>query len=156
MGYSKSHMPSKYENKCHMVIHTATVAAAAAGAIPIPMADAIPITTAQVTMIIALGNVFGVELNEAIARSVLGCGLSTQIGRAVFTNILKLIPGAGHIAGAIVASSTAAAITEALGWLIADDFYRMSTGEKPKDLNAIQGLDKVFNHLEEGRCFPKK
>ena len=58
MGKSKVHMPKELEKKCHIAIHSATTAAAAAGAIPIPMSDAIPITAAQVAMIISLGKVW--------------------------------------------------------------------------------------------------
>ena len=52
MSKSKVHMPKEVERKCHIAIHTATTAAAAAGGIPIPMSDAVPITAAQIAMII--------------------------------------------------------------------------------------------------------
>ena len=149
MAKSKVRMPKELEKKCHAAIHTATAAATAAGAIPIPMADTIPITTAQVAMVIRLGNIFDASLSEAVAKSILGCGLATQIGRTLFTNILKAIPVAGHIAGSIVAASTAAAITEALGWLVADDFFRMSQGEKPENLEAVGELEKAFMHSKK-------
>ena len=57
MNKSKVRMPKELEKKCHIAIHTATTAAAAAGAIPIPMSDAIPITAAQIAMIISLGKI---------------------------------------------------------------------------------------------------
>ena len=41
MNKSKVRMPKELEKKCHIAIHTATTAAAAAGAIPIPMSDAV-------------------------------------------------------------------------------------------------------------------
>lgn len=49
---SKVKMPKDVEAKCHAAIHTATVAAGAAGAIPFTLADTIPITAAQVTMVV--------------------------------------------------------------------------------------------------------
>ena len=52
MSKSKVHMPKELERKCHRAIHSATVAAAAAGAIPIPMSDAVPITAAQIAMLL--------------------------------------------------------------------------------------------------------
>lgn len=39
--------------KCNMVIHTAAGVSGAAGGIPIPVADALPITAAQITMVLA-------------------------------------------------------------------------------------------------------
>ena len=145
MAKSKVHMPKELEKQCHIAIHTATAAATAAGAIPIPMVDAIPITTAQIAMIIRLGSVFDVSLSDSVAKSVLGCGLATQIGRTLSTNILKAIPIVGKITGSIVAASTAASITEALGWLVADDFFRMSQGQKAENLDAFEELQKLFS-----------
>lgn len=46
MAKTKVTMPDDLKSKCAAVIHTATTAAAAAGIIPIPMADTIPITAA--------------------------------------------------------------------------------------------------------------
>ena len=54
MAKPKVTMPDDLKSKCAAVIHTATTAAAAAGVIPIPMADTIPITGAQMTMIMGL------------------------------------------------------------------------------------------------------
>ena len=154
MAKSKVKMPEDIKKKCHVAIHTATAAAGAAGAIPIPMADALPITAAQITMIVALGKVFDVSISQSVARSVIGCGLATQVGRAVFTNVLKAVPVAGQIAGPIVAASTAVAVTEALGWVVADDFYRLSVGKNPENLVGVaDDLKKIFDGLEGSRIF---
>ena len=55
--------------KCNIAIHTATVAAGASGAIPIPVADAIPMSVAQLTMVIALGRIFGQKITESAAKA---------------------------------------------------------------------------------------
>ena len=75
MSKSKVRMPKELEKKCHIAIHTATTAAAAAGAIPIPMSDAIPITAAQIAMIISLGKIFDVVLSQSAAKSIVSVGL---------------------------------------------------------------------------------
>lgn len=134
MGRSKVHMPKEIKTKCHAAIHSATVAAGAAGAIPIPMSDAVPITAAQITMVIALGKIFGMSLSRAAAKSITGVAVTQQAGRTIFTNILKAIPGANATIGSVVGASTAATMTEALGWLVADDFFRMSNGQEPEDI----------------------
>jgi len=134
MRKSKERMPKELEKKCHVAIHSATTAAAAAGAIPIPMSDAVPITAAQIGMIVALGKAFDITLSQAAAKSIASVTLTQQAGRAVASGILKMIPGVGTIVGGIVGASTAAALTEALGWIVADDFYRMSKGEDPVDI----------------------
>jgi len=135
MGKSKVNMPNDIKVKCHAAIHSATVAAGAAGVLPIPFSDTIPITAAQIGMIMALGKVFGVTLSDGVAKSIAGVVLAQGVGRTLFTNALKLIPGAGSLAGAVIAST----VTEGLGWLVADDFFRMSQGQEPKDIVDTMG-----------------
>ena len=92
---SKTKMPKDLESKCKIAIHTATTAAATAGALPIPIADTIPITAAQVTMIVALGKIFDMSISESAAKSIAAITLAQSTGRAAFSGILKAIPGAG-------------------------------------------------------------
>ena len=99
--------------KCNAAIHTASVACGAAGAIPIPIADAIPISAAQITMVIALGKIFDQEITESVAKGAIGAAAATFAGR----NLVKIIP----IAGWIVSAAVAAGVTEAIGWMIAVD-----------------------------------
>lgn len=151
MSKSKAHMPKELEKKCQVAIHSAATASAAAGAIPIPMSDAVPITAAQIAMIVALGKVFGVEISQSVAKSIAGVGITQQAGRAVASNLLKMIPGAGTVIGGVIGASTAAALTEALGWIIADDFFRMSKEEEPENIVEEAGrLKSAFKGLRFG------
>lgn len=148
MSKSKVHMPKSLEKKCHAAIHSAATAAGAAGAIPLPMADAVPITAAQITMIVALGKVFGVSLSRSAAKSIAGVAVTQHAGRTIFSNILKAIPGANATIGSVVGASTAVALTEALGWLVADDFFRMANGEEPQDIvDAAADIQGSFSGL---------
>ena len=115
MSKSKVNMPKELKRKCNIIIHSATGASAVAGLIPIPMSDAIPITAAQIGMIIKIGDLFDISLSEA-------------------AGLLKMIPGVGTLIGGIISGSTAAALTEFLGWVVADDFFRMSQGEDPENI----------------------
>ena len=154
MSKSKVHMPKDLEMKCHVAIHTATTAAGAAGAIPIPMSDAIPITTAQVGMIISLGKIFDITISQAAAKSVVGVALTQQAGRSIFTSILKAIPGAGTAIGSFVGATTAIALTEALGWIVADDFFRMANWQEPEDI-VDAAADLKNSGLFDGLRMPK-
>ncbi len=148
MGKSKVQMPKELEKKCKIAIHTATTAAAAAGAIPIPMSDAIPITAAQIGMIVSLGKIFGITLSQAAAKSIAGVALTQQAGRALVANLLKAIPGAGTILGSVISASTAVALTEALGWIVADHFFRLYNGEEPENIVETAGdLKGAFEGL---------
>ena len=130
MSKSKVNMPKELKRKCNIIIHSATGASAVAGLIPIPMSDAIPITVAQIGMIIKIGDLFDISLSEAAAKSIAGVALTQQAGRSVASGLLKMIPGVGTF----ISGSTAAALTEFLGWVVADDFFRMSQGEDPENI----------------------
>ena len=130
MSKSKVNMPKELKRKCNIIIHSATGASAVAGLIPIPMSDAIP----QIGMIIKIGDLFDISLSEAAAKSIAGVALTQQAGRSVASGLLKMIPGVGTLIGGIISRSTAAALTEFLGWVVADDFFRMSQGEDPENI----------------------
>ncbi|MBR4733654.1 MAG: hypothetical protein IK081_12890 [Lachnospiraceae bacterium] len=119
--------------KCKTAIHTASVASGVAGAIPIPMADAIPISAAQITMVIALGKIFGQELTDAVAKGIIGAAASTFVGR----NLVKLIP----VAGSIVSATVAAGVTEAIGWIAAVDFAKNARNECDRKRNAQEAAE---------------
>ena len=119
--------------KVNAAIHTASVASGAAGAIPIPVADAVLISAAQVTMVLALGKIFDQELTDSAAKGIIGAAASTFIGR----NLVKLIPVAGWIASAAVA----AGVTEAIGWTVAVDFAKNARKEWDRKRNAKEAAD---------------
>lgn len=109
-------MNIKQRNKCHAIIHSAAATSAAIGATPIPVADALPISATQITMVLALAKVFGQKVTEAAAKGLISSAAATFIGR----NLVKLIPVAGMVISATVASS----VTEAIGWTIAVEFAK--------------------------------
>lgn len=118
---------------CHEIIHTASVASGLAGAIPIPVADAVPISVAQITMVVGLGQVFDQKIEEAAAKSLIAAAASTFIGR----NLVKVVP----IAGWIVSAGIAAGVTEAIGWTIATDMAKTFRKEWEKQKNKKEAAD---------------
>lgn len=147
MAKPKVTMPDDLKSKCAAVIHTATTAAAAAGIIPIPMADTIPITTAQITMIIGLGHIFDISLSETAAKSILGGTMASQTGRAVFSGIIKGIPGVGTVVGGVISAGTSVALTETLGWIVAEDFYKKSLD--PTAESVLDTANTVMNGFND-------
>lgn len=113
-------MTAKQKKECHGIIHTASTAAAAIGAglAQIPGSDSAPLTAIQLTMTISLGKVFGKSLSESSAKAAMGSVAATTIGRTTSQIFIGWWPGIGNIINA----STAAAVTEALGWAIAKEF----------------------------------
>lgn len=131
--------------KCKAAIHTASVASGVVGAIPIPMADAIPISAAQITMVLALGKIFGQELTDAAAKGIIGAAASTFVGRTV----VKLIP----VAGSMVSAAVAAGVTEAIGWTAAVDFAKIARKEWDGKRNAQESDEaEKTQPIEKKEC----
>ena len=128
-------MTQKQLGACNGIIHTAAAASGAAGVIPIPVADAIPITAAQVTMVVSLGKTFGVTITESAAKSIIAAAAATFVGRTV----VKLIPVAGWIASGVVA----AGVTEAIGWIAAVDFAKQYRSEYEKQKSEEESAKNI-------------
>jgi len=109
------------KSEARKIVLTAATAAAAAGAAPIPFADAAVLVPLQVGMLAKISSVFGLGLSAAflstLVASSAGATGATIVGRAVASNLLKLIPGAGTLLGGAISAATAGAITTTLGEL---------------------------------------
>jgi len=108
------------ENKCHKIIHSASAAcsAVAFGSAQLPCADNALMVPIQIGMIISLGGVFGKQIDESIAKSIVGAEIATLTGRGISQALIGWIPGIGNTVNAV----TAAGVTETLGWAVANDF----------------------------------
>ena len=115
-----SHMNSNQQAKYHTIIHSASASAGAVGAglAQFPGSDNAIITPIQLVMTISLGRVFGLELTDCAARAALASVAAATVGRTASQLLVGWIP----IAGNIINAGTAASITEAIGWLLAEDF----------------------------------
>ena len=123
-------MTSEQVKKCNIAIHSASVAAGAEGAIPLPGVDAIPISATQIAMVIGLGKIFDQNLSESTAKSIIGAAAATFVGR----NLVKFIP----IIGWGISAAVAAGITEAIGWMSAVDFAKNYRKEWERKKSAEQ------------------
>ena len=119
-------MTSEQENKCHAIIHGASALAgsAAAGLAQIPGSDNAVIVPIQWGMIISLGSVFSIDITESVAKSILASTAATFVGRGISQFLVGWIPGIGNAINA----TTAAGVTETIGWAIAKSFDK---GEIP-------------------------
>lgn len=107
---------------CHSIIYKAcrSVAVVGAGLAQIPLADNRVITTIQIKMIVLLGKVFEQEITQSIAKGLLGGFIANFVGRGVVPVAFRRVPGIGNVINA----STAVVITESIGWLCVDHFYK--------------------------------
>jgi len=107
------------KNKSHAIVATAAATAAGTGAIPIPFSDAVALVPIQVGMLAGITAVFGFELKRAflstlVSSTITGAG-ATLIGKTIVSNLLKMFPGIGSVAGGAIAAATASGLTVAFG-----------------------------------------
>ena len=132
--------------KAKTIILTATTAATAAGASPIPLSDAAIITPIQVSMIGGLAALYGLNGKEL---SVMAMPLIARaIGTMAASSLLKLIPGLGTIAGACITGTVAATLTGAMGWFVQTQFEKIAIakalGEPPPEVDFNFDLFKSY------------
>ena len=115
-------MTENQQVACHTIIHGAATSAAAIGGgmAQLPMADNLAITPLQIAMIIALGKVFDVEVTEGVAKGVVLSLGAAAVGRGLSQILVGWIPGFGNAINA----TTAATLTEAIGWAAVKRFER--------------------------------
>jgi len=113
--FEYTHMLEKADN----VVLGFVAVTGATGAIPIPFADAPLLITEQVAMMVSINTIFKFSISKDALKSLvtaaLGIGGATVIGKTIVANVLKLIPGAGSVAGGAISATTAGLITLALG-----------------------------------------
>ncbi|BAQ11986.1 small ftp binding protein [Bacillus sp. OxB-1] len=85
--------------------------AAAIGALPMPGSDFVPLTALQVGLLLRLSALYGKPISKDHAKELIIATVVGNVGKTVFRQIIKVVPGAGMVAGA----SVAGAMTIALG-----------------------------------------
>ncbi len=115
-----NNIPTSLCIRCHAIIHAAAMATAAVGAglAQLPGSDCLVIVPIQTSMAIALGKVFGLTLSAGAAEAAILTESATVAGRLISQAAVGWIPGYGNAINA----TTAASITEALGWILVNDF----------------------------------
>lgn len=113
-------MTDKQKKKCHAIIHAASAAAGSVGGglAQFPGTDNSVIVPIQVSMVISLAAVFGIGLTETAAKATIATTTATLVGRGISQFLVGWIP----VFGNAVNASTAAAVTEAIGWAVVRDF----------------------------------
>lgn len=119
---NKVDIPDDLKTKCNVIIHGASTASAAAcaGIAQIPLADNAVLVPIQVAMIVSIAKVFDQNIGEGVARGLLSTFAATFVGRGVTQVLFGWVPFMGNALN----SATAAALTEAIGWMAADHFAK--------------------------------
>ncbi|MGF7437033.1 DUF697 domain-containing protein [Lentilactobacillus senioris] len=112
----------KIKKQAQVAIHTAATAAAGVAITPIPFADAALLIPIQTVMITRIYHAYGQKVSSGAIKGVLTATTASSVGKSVVGNAFKLIPGVGTVTGAMITGSTAVAVTEGLGFAIANAF----------------------------------
>ena len=138
------------EKKRHAqaAVATATAAAIAEGAAPIPFADCAMLIPTQLGMITSITVIFGFDINKSLLTgflsATLGAGGATILGKTVVANLVKFIPGAGTVGGAAISGSTAGILTAALGEAYIKIMELLFNGEMSlDDFSTKAGKDRM-------------
>ncbi|MFP6344099.1 GTPase [Helicobacter pylori] len=140
--------------ECKTIIHVASGVAGAAGLIPIPFSDMHLITGVQKRMIDEMNDAFEVSLGKSATPTFITKISSVialaHVERTLVNGFLKFIPVVGSVAGV----STAAVITEALGFAylkVLEYYYNNETGEVnlPDEVGMITSLfEENYSNLD--------
>lgn len=144
------------EEEAKKVVAGFVLSTGATGAIPIPFADAPLLIGQQAAMMAAINKVYDIQMgNEALkslAAAVLGAGGATVVGKTIATNLLKLVPGAGTVAGGAISAGTAGVITLALGNAYIDVCQQIKNGAlRQGELTAAlkRGFKRELKHSKK-------
>lgn len=102
-------------------INAASVSAAGVGAIPIPGSDFVPLTTIQVGLMIRLATLYNKPMSKKAAKEFAIATVTGNIGKTIFRQVVKVIPGAGSVAAAGVAGSMTYALGQAVKYAYEND-----------------------------------
>lgn len=137
-------------------VHLAAGAAGAAGAIPIPFADAPIIAAIQGKMIFAINAEFEMEMSKnttlSIIAGMLGSTALATVGKTIVSSLMKFVPWAGSFSGGAISAVTAAAITEAVGQAYIQvllSFFNDKTGKVEISDNVIEILSLFKNYYQK-------
>ncbi|MGJ9457754.1 GTPase [Oceanobacillus sp. CF4.6] len=118
----------------------ATGSATAVGAVPIPGSDFVPLTGIQVGLMVKLAALYEKPLSKERARELAIATITGNIGKTLFRQVIKFIPGAGSVVG----GSIAGGMTMALGYAIK---YAYENNIE-LDANSLKSLYEYFRNKD--------
>jgi uncharacterized protein (DUF697 family)/GTPase SAR1 family protein len=130
-------------------IAVAATSAAAAAATPIPFADATLLVPIQLGMMAKIAQLYQIKFERAALGGGGGRGDRHQGGRAAFTGLLKLIPGAGTVAGGAIGAAVASSFTYAMGQAWLGVCQRVAQGK-------LQTAGKMLDSAELRKAFTEE
>lgn len=155
----KANLESK-KRAAHGVVAAAVAGAFGEGFAPVPFSDAALLIPTQVSMIAGITVVFGMDISKSVltgfVTSTIGAAGTTVLGKTIVSNLLKIIPGVGTVAGGMISGATAGLLTTALGEAYILIMEMVFKGDiKKEDLGTEKGKELISDifksELKKGR-----
>lgn len=129
------------------LIQRYVVAAAGAVVAPLPMTDSAALIAIQTTMATHLFNYWGIDRGTDKIKEIFVNVVVANTGRIFSRSLLKLVPGAGTVASAVINGGVATSFTYAFGRAINEICYKaavhLARGEKV-DLSSAFAVDVIM------------
>lgn len=127
------------KSEAQITIHTASAGAAAIGGglAFFPFADNVPLMGIQMGMAIRLGKLFGIDLSESMASGAVRTVLASMSGQFFTRSLSQAILGWVPVWGNALNATTAAIITEAVGWSLFQKFSEQKNTLKGQQPSAV-------------------
>lgn len=123
-------MNDEQKKKCHAIIHTHAVAAAAGNALPLPGAGVAVDLVTMTTLAMSLCAVFGGTIKEETAKTLAIASMKNtflrQPIRVLARELSKFVPGLGQV----VAPSISVVMIESAGWVLANELHQKIAQER--------------------------
>lgn len=121
------------------------IMAATLAAVPLPFATMPVLTALQVSMVTALGNLYGQTLTPSQAGGVVSAIAGGFLAQAIARELIKFVPGFGSV----IAASWAAAYTWSLGETACVYFGDLMGGKKPDPKQIQSVMQEAFKAAQE-------
>ena len=142
------------KTQSRLIVAGAAASAAGMAAVPIPFSDAVAIVPIQVGMLAGISATFGLSVDKSFLTTIIGSVIAgvggTLAGRAIVASLLKMIPGAGSVAGGVIAGATAVLLTTTIGEAyirVLVMLFTQNNGEQPTPTQVADAFKKECSQL---------
>ncbi|MBP2080155.1 GTPase [Oceanobacillus polygoni] len=125
-------------------ILAASGSATAVGAAPIPGSDFIPLTGIQVGLLVKLATLYEKPLSKERAKELTIATITGNIGKTLFRQVIKFVPGAGSVAGGSIAGGMTLTLGYAVKYAYENDIEL--------DANSLKSLYEYFKKKDKAKA----
>lgn len=140
-----SELGNLYKDVARRYILAFSIMAATVSAVPLPFATMPVLTALEVTMVVALGQLYGQTITASQAGGIISAIAGGFLAQAIGRELIKFVPGFGSV----VAASWAATYTWALGEGACAYFGDIIGGKKPNPEKIKQVMKNAFENAKQ-------